>query len=814
MTGTRRDRQVPDIARSIVARASPWRWCPAAAILALLFTLAPASAQSSAPNAGPEHSASRDAAASRDERRRILFLYGEPHQLPAVAGVDQTMRSILRARLPVAPFIYTEFLDINLFDGAVPQRELRDLLRRKYETRALDLIVAAGSSALRIAVHNRADLFSNAPIVFVSVDRAAAADVALGPDVTGTWLYQGWAETLDLARRLQHETRQAVVVTGSSRVERVWARAASAQLGGSTGQVAIRYLTDLTVEDLGKEVVALTKGTVVLLGGFVRDAAGRDFTTREVSKQLATIASVPYVLSETCIGTGAVGGHVVSFEAHGRLAADLALRVLAGERPPPISSGTTIPMFDERQLKRWGIDRRLVPAGSDVRFHEPSLWEHYRGYVIVAVALLLVQSGLIAALLVQHTQRRRTQRNLAERLAFETLLSDLSRAFASCSDAAIDSEVDNGLGRIAEDLGADRVALWSPDDRTGVGRITHSWTRPGIHPQAAVVNEGQFPSIFSRIRQGGVLWLPSPDGPFAGIPTNRESLPTWSTAIAPLIEGGKVVGVLSLGMVLEDSRWPEDLVPRLLLLADIFASVLSRQRAAQAADENARDIRDLAGRLMTAEEDERRRIARELHDGVNQDVAALAIALTRLEDGLAEATPADRRREVARLQMRTIELAEAIRHLSHELHPGILEYTGLAAAMRSHCREFEREQGLTVTCEAGDDLGTVPGDVALCLYRVTQEALTNAARHAKASHIRVAVTRDGAEVVLTIRDDGIGFDLAEVRGRMGLGLLSLGERVRLVGGRLAIETEPWRGTRIRVAVPLDQRDAAVPVRSG
>ena len=135
---------------------------------------------------------------------------------------------------------------------------------------------------------------------------------------------------------------------------------------------------------------------------------------------------------------------------------------------------------------------------------------------------------------------------------------------------------------------------------------------------------------------------------------------------------------------------------------------------------------------MTAQEEERRRIARELHDGVNQDLAALSIALSALEDGLPEGTPADQRREVARLQARAVELAEAIRHLSHELHPGILQYAGLAVALRSHCREFEREHGLAVTSGRTTTSELCPPDVALCLYRVTQEALKNAARHAKA----------------------------------------------------------------------------------
>jgi two-component system sensor histidine kinase UhpB len=192
---------------------------------------------------------------------------------------------------------------------------------------------------------------------------------------------------------------------------------------------------------------------------------------------------------------------------------------------------------------------------------------------------------------------------------------------------------------------------------------------------------------------------------------------------------------------------------------------------------------------------------------VNQDLAALSIALSALEDGLPEGTPADRRREVTRLRGRTVELAAAIRHLSHELHPGILQYTGLAVALRSHCREFGHEHGLAVIFRADDDLGTVPSDVALCLYRVTQEALKNAASHAKASRVRVSVARDGADLALTIGDDGSGFDLAEARRRGGLGLISLDERVRLASGRLVIDTQPQGGTEIRVVVPLLQGEA-------
>jgi len=270
-----------------------------------------------------------------------------------------------------------------------------------------------------------------------------------------------------------------------------------------------------------------------------------------------------------------------------------------------------------------------------------------------------------------------------------------------------------------------------------------------------------------------------------------------STALAPLVEGGVVMGALSVGSVYRERHWPDELMPRLRLLADVFANALARQRADEAAHESARDIQSLAGRLLTAEEDERRRIGRELHDGVNQELAALSIALTALGQRLG--SDASARQEIARLQARTVELSEEMRQLSHEFHPGILEYAGLSAALRSHCREFDYGHDIAVTYEPGEGLGEVPADVALCLYRVTQEALRNAAMHAKAGHASVTLTRRGTDLVLTITDDGRGFDLAEARGR-GLGLISLEERVRLVGGRLTIATEQQHGTKIEVVV--------------
>ena len=765
------------------------------ALLVIVASVSAASAQSPVP------SGARDA----ESGYRVLLLYSEARLTPSVVRTDQALRARLAARSPRPVVFYTEFLDLNSFHGPELQGELEKLLAIKYRQRPIDLVMAQGQLTVPFVLQHRGRLFPTAPVVFVAVEPSTFADVPTSAGVTGTWRHRGWVETLDLARRLHPGTRRAVVVVGASEAERLWADSARQQLGDRQGTIEISYLIGARADDILNRVAALPADAVVLQGPFLRDGTGADFTTPAFIDRMVAISRIPiYGLTEGVVGAGVVGGHVVSFEAHGKAAADLAVQVLEGQHPSPTTEGTTLPIFDDRQLTRWKIDRRLLPAESVVLFHEPSLWERYRLHVIGAVGVIAVQTALIVLLLVQRSQRRRAQQSLAERLRFETLLSNLSAALSSCPAGEIDREIERGLGRIVEDLGTDRATLWSLDGKAGEGRVLYSWTRAGVPPVDSLVHEDQLPLVFSSIRQGQVLRLPSPAGsPDAAI-TDRETLTqarTRSTAVAPLIEGGVVVGALSVGTVLEERHWPDELVPRLRLLADVFGNALARQRADEAAHESARDIQNLAGRLLTAEEDERRRIGRELHDGLNQELAALSIALVALERTLPPDATAECRQEIARLQARTVELAEAMRQLSHELHPGILEYAGLSAALRSHCRAFDQGHDIVVTYQAGENLGEVRSDVALCLYRVTQEALKNAAMHATAGHASVSLTRKGTDLVLTISDDGSGFDLLKSRGR-GLGLISLEERVRLVRGRLAIDTAPQRGTRMRVTVPL------------
>ena len=222
-------------------------------------------------------------------------------------------------------------------------------------------------------------------------------------------------------------------------------------------------------------------------------------------------------------------------------------------------------------------------------------------------------------------------------------------------------------------------------------------------------------------------------------------------------------------------------------------------------DITARKVADAAlagvsGKLIEAQEQERRRIARELHDDIGQRLALLAIELAQLQQRSSD--PSEFPERIGKLQLLTSEIAADIQSLSHELHSSRLQYLGLAAALRGFCQEFSQQQKVEVDFNAHDLPTPLSPDISLCFFRVLQEALHNAAKHSGVRHYEVELWGTPDEVHLAISDSGIGFDIGATKASRGLGLISMQERLKLLHGILAIDSQPERGTRIHASVPL------------
>jgi len=211
-------------------------------------------------------------------------------------------------------------------------------------------------------------------------------------------------------------------------------------------------------------------------------------------------------------------------------------------------------------------------------------------------------------------------------------------------------------------------------------------------------------------------------------------------------------------------------------------------------------IRELAGKLMSAQEEERRRISRELHDDLNQKVAALSIMISSITHQLA--LEESLKNQLDMVHTYSVEIADGIHRLSHELHPAVLEHVGLAAALKAYVAEFSRLEKIQVELTVHEAVEAIPHDISVCLYRIAQESLRNIVKHSGVDHAEMTLSMDDRAVCLHVVDSGSGFDLSSARNNGGLGLASMEERIRLVQGSFRISTEPGGGSKLLATIPL------------
>jgi signal transduction histidine kinase len=222
--------------------------------------------------------------------------------------------------------------------------------------------------------------------------------------------------------------------------------------------------------------------------------------------------------------------------------------------------------------------------------------------------------------------------------------------------------------------------------------------------------------------------------------------------------------------------------------------ITERKRAEEA-------LSGMTRKLVEAQEQERARIARELHDDINQRLALLALELNQLREKHND-LPSEARDHVLELQQMTSDISSSVYALSHELHFSTLDLLSFPKGMRSWCKRFGERQKMKIDFK-NRDLPELSQEISLCLLRVLQEAVHNAAKHSGAKRIDVQLAENKGEIHLIVSDSGKGFDIEAASQSRRLGLTSMQERVRLVGGTIAIESKPMGGTAIRVRVPLE-----------
>jgi two-component system, NarL family, sensor kinase len=238
----------------------------------------------------------------------------------------------------------------------------------------------------------------------------------------------------------------------------------------------------------------------------------------------------------------------------------------------------------------------------------------------------------------------------------------------------------------------------------------------------------------------------------------------------------------------------------------LVAEVAERMQTEQSLESSRQELQQLASQLLRVQEEERRRISRDLHDDINQRLALLAMEIETVERQVSS-SPVHVGRAVRAIQDRVVELSEDVRHLAYQFHPSILDDLGLSIALQRLVDDFAARSNVRGSFGHKNIPEDVPQEIATCLYRVAQESLNNVIRHAQASRVDVELSRSRSGLTVMIMDDGVGFDSEQFpNARYGLGLLSMKERVALVHGTLQIISAVGKGTRVQVVVPVLEED--------
>ena len=391
--------------------------------------------------------------------RRVVLLFDERPELPGLAQFDAEFVDKFASGSVEHVEVFREAMDLTRFSSDAHKVLLRDYLRKKYADKQINVTLAIRQPALDLLLNSVDPVFPGAAIVFLGVDSTYLDGRSLPPGVSGVLLTRKFAPTLELALRLHPMTENVVVVSGGAEIDTKLLEAARKQFQPYDGRVSFRYLTALPMQELLKELSQLPPRTIVLYTTFFRDATGQAFVPHDVVDRVSKAASVPvYGFIDQYVGRGLVGGDVYSFAAHGAQAATLALQALGGNTSSGmVVTGSSMVLFDWRQLQRWKISESRLPPGSEILFREPTVWETYRWQIVTIAAVILAQAALILWLLWEHRRRRKLEVEGRQRIAD---LAHMNRqATAGELSASIAHELNQPLGAILNNAESASVLL-------------------------------------------------------------------------------------------------------------------------------------------------------------------------------------------------------------------------------------------------------------------------------------------------------------------------------------------------------------------
>jgi signal transduction histidine kinase len=346
--------------------------------------------------------------------RQIVILYTHRTLTPIIADWDRGIRSALMAGLDEPLDVEIEYLNLVRHKDPDYLRCWIELLKTKYAAKPPDLVMPVYVPALEFVLEHRESVFPEIPIVFCSASPTVAERARAQPNVAGVGFRLDIAGTLATAKRLCPTRNRLLLLSGSSEPELAFARNVQKAILEMDSEMKVELVAGLPRTALLQTVETTDRNTSILMLTYDEDIDRNHYSTVEIVEQLSAKSPVPiFGLYDTLLGHGIVGGSLASAELQGKLAGELAVRVLQGARPEdiPLAGLDTIMMrFDARELRRWHIPVENLPLGAQVLYRDPTFWEQFGQFVLFGVGAILLQSTIIMGLLMNRSRRKRAER--------------------------------------------------------------------------------------------------------------------------------------------------------------------------------------------------------------------------------------------------------------------------------------------------------------------------------------------------------------------------------------------------------------------
>ncbi|WP_051345821.1 sensor histidine kinase [Thermodesulfovibrio yellowstonii] len=702
----------------------------------------------------PEH-------AQAQEKKKILILNSYHQGLSWTDNIVKGIKESLKAMENSIDY-YIEYMDTKRFYGDKYFEKIFNLMKQKYSGIKFDLIIVSDNDALLFTMKHYQRLFYEIPVIFCGINnfndsliekyRKWFTGVAEETDVRGT---------LDIALKLHPNTQRVYIINDITTTGLAMKKGLLEIFPEFLNKISFIMLENPDMKELQKEVEKIPPKSIILLLLVNRDKTGNFFAYEESLDLLYPHTNSPiYSVWDFYLGRGIIGGKLTSAFLQGKKAGELALQVLQGKSPseiPVVKESPNEYMFDYNELKRFNVSLNRLPKESRIINLPESFFVKYRKTLTMITLIFIGLSLVIVILTINISKRKKIEEELRiSEEKYRDLYDNAPDMYHSVDKNGIIIECNETeakmLGYKKEEIIGKPITYFMTEE----SKKAQAEFFPNIEKYSFIQVERDF------IRKDGSVFTAS------------------LNVYVEVDEKGNFVKTKTIGRDITYRKQIEE--------------ELRKSREA---------LRKLSVYLQNIRENERKEIAKEIHDELGQSLTALKLSLSWIKKRVEDEFLNKKFDETLTI---VNALIKQVQNISNRLRPSLIDYLTLEDAIMWQVKEFERNTSIVCNVDIAEHGIKLSKNVSLTLFRIFQEALTNIARHANATEVDIKMFRSEASILLIIKDNGIGISDEKIKSPESFGLMAMRDRAYSINATLDIHRSYEGGTEIIISVPVRNND--------